>query len=75
MSKTPTLVQGSIKAAPTTNTDPRGRPSPIVVRVYELKSISAFNNADFFSRFDKDSETRRHDDREMKSRILENFQG
>jgi len=28
-----------------------------VVRVYELKSVSAFNNADFFSLFDKDSET------------------
>ena len=57
MSKTPTVMQGSIKAAPTTNPDPRGRPSPIVVRVYELKSVSAFNNADFFSLFDKDSET------------------
>ena len=56
VSKTPTVVQGSIKAAPTTNPDLRGRPSPIVVRIYELK-FSAFNNADFFSLFDKDSET------------------
>jgi type VI secretion system protein VasD len=28
-----------------------------VVRVYELKSIAAFNSADFFSLFDKEQET------------------
>jgi len=50
-------MQGSIKAAPTANPNLRGRPSPIVVRVYELKSLAAFNNADFFSLFDKDAET------------------
>jgi len=54
---TPPLLQGSIKVAPTTNPDLRGRPSPIVVRVYELKSTSTFNNADFFSLFDSESET------------------
>lgn len=51
------LVQGSIKAAPTSNPDVRGRPSPIVVRVYELRALGAFNNADFFSLFDKEAET------------------
>ncbi len=56
-SSTPPLLQGSIKAAPTTNPDLRGRPSPIVVRVYELKSLGAFNSADFFSLFEKESET------------------
>src|SRR6266567_876779 len=51
------LLQGSIKAAPTTNPDGRGRPSPIVVRVYELKSLAAFDSADFFSLFAKEAET------------------
>ena len=31
------------------NPDLRGRPSPIVVRVYELKNAVSFMNADFFS--------------------------
>lgn len=53
----PPLLQGSIKAAPTTNPDARGRPSPIVLRVYELRALGAFNNADFFSLFDKETET------------------
>jgi type VI secretion system protein VasD len=52
----PPLAQGSIKADPTTNPDARGRPSPIVVRVYELKATGAFNSADFFSLFEKESE-------------------
>jgi type VI secretion system protein VasD len=56
-SSTPPLLQGSIKADPTTNPDLHGRPSPIVVRVYELKSLGAFDTADFFSLFDKESET------------------
>jgi type VI secretion system protein VasD len=53
----PPLLQGSIKADPTINPDLHGRPSPVVVRVYELKSLEAFNNADFFALFDKESET------------------
>jgi|SRR5215467_1100886 len=56
-SSSPPLMRGSIKAAATTNPDLRGRPSPIVVRVYELKSVAAFGNADFFALFDKESET------------------
>jgi type VI secretion system protein VasD len=53
----PPLLQGTIKAAPSTNPDARGRPSPIVLRVYELRALGAFNNADFFSLFDKEAET------------------
>jgi type VI secretion system protein VasD len=52
----PPLLKGSIKAEPSVNPDRGGRPSPIVVRVYELKGIAAFNNADFFSLFDKEQE-------------------
>jgi type VI secretion system protein VasD len=53
----PPLLQGSIKADSATNPDARGRPSPIVVRVYELKALGAFNAADFFSLYEKESET------------------
>jgi len=53
----PPLLRGAINADPSVNPDRGGRPSPIVVRVYELKSIAAFNSADFFSLFDKEQET------------------
>ena len=53
----PPVLQGSIKATPTTNPDARGRPSPIVLRVYELRALGAFNSADFFSLFEKEAET------------------
>ena len=36
------------------NPDLNGRPSPLVVRLYELKSLSVFNNADFFNLFEQD---------------------
>lgn len=39
------------------NPDSRGRPSPVVVRVYALKSLAAFNSASFFSLYGKDKET------------------
>src|SRR5262245_56421700 len=53
----PPLLQGAIKADPATNPDPNGRPSPVVVRVYEVKALGAFNSADFFSLFERESET------------------
>jgi type VI secretion system protein VasD len=36
------------------NRDLNGRPSPIAARIYELKSLSVFNNADFFNLFEQD---------------------
>jgi type VI secretion system protein VasD len=51
------LLQGTIKATPTTNPDLTGRPSPVVVRTYELRALGAFNGADFFSLFERESET------------------
>lgn len=39
------------------NPDARYRPSPVMVRLYELKTPAAFESADFFSLFDKDRET------------------
>lgn len=35
------------------NPDMNGRPSPVRVFVYELKSTTAFNNADFFALYDR----------------------
>jgi type VI secretion system protein VasD len=56
-SAAPPLLQGSIKANQGTNPDRNGRSSPIVVRIYELRSAAAFNGAEFFSLFDRESET------------------
>lgn len=36
------------------NPDGRGRPTPVVVRVYELRNASNFESADFFSLFEKE---------------------
>ena len=38
----------------TVNPDARKRPSPVVLRVYELKSNALFESADFVSLFEKD---------------------
>lgn len=50
----PPLLHGAINVDPNVNPDRAGRPSPIVVRIYELKSVAAFNGADFFSLFDNE---------------------
>ena len=44
----------TIAASADTNPDASGRPSPVVVRVYQLKSDAAFNAAEFFALFDDD---------------------
>lgn len=36
------------------NPDMRGTPTPVVVRIYELKNESAFESADFFSLYEKE---------------------
>jgi type VI secretion system protein VasD len=51
------LLQGTIKAASASNPDINGRPSPVVVRIYELRGLGTFNSADFFSLYDKEAET------------------
>jgi type VI secretion system protein VasD len=56
-SSRPPLVRGSITVDGRVNPDVNGRPSPVVVRVYELKSLAAFNDADFFALFEKEAET------------------
>ncbi len=39
------------------NPDISGRPSPLVVRLYEIKAPSVFENADFYSLYDYGKET------------------
>jgi len=53
----PTVLKMTIGASPSINPDVHGRPSPVIVRLYELKSPTAFLSADFFSLYDKDQET------------------
>jgi type VI secretion system protein VasD len=55
--QSPTTINSQILASFEINPDTNGRPSPLVVRVYELKSISAFNDADFFKLYDEEVAT------------------
>ena len=53
----PTLLKAVLSAQANVNPDARNRSSPVTVRVYGLKARAAFDNADFFSLYDKDKET------------------
>lgn len=46
-----------ITAAPELNPNKDGRPSPLVIRLYELKSLDEFNNGDFFAIYDNEAKT------------------
>ena len=46
-----------LTAASDLNPDLAGRPSPLVVRIYELKAPAIFQNADFFSLYEFDQQT------------------
>jgi type VI secretion system protein VasD len=50
-------LEGAIRVDQNANPDVNGRPSPIVVRVYELRALAAFNGTDFFSLFERETET------------------
>lgn len=51
----PTTVSAKLHADANVNPNATGRASPTVVRVYYLTSKTAFENADFFSLYDKDA--------------------
>lgn len=51
----PQLVDVALEAAAGLNPDTSGRPSPVAVRLYQLKSAGKFANADFFALFDHDA--------------------
>jgi type VI secretion system protein VasD len=50
----PTLINVEIVASAQVNPDGSGRPSPIVVRLYELKGLTRFNATDFYSLYSDD---------------------
>jgi type VI secretion system protein VasD len=50
----PPKLSISVVAARRLNPDIRGRASPVVVRLYELKSVAPFDSADFMSLYEKD---------------------
>jgi len=50
----PASVAGTIEASAQVNPSASRRPSPILVRIYELKSVASFNAADFMSLYQRD---------------------
>ena len=50
----PAQVAGTIQASAQVNPSTSKRPSPVLVRVYELKTVAAFNSADFMSLYQRD---------------------
>jgi type VI secretion system protein VasD len=50
----PTQVAGTIEASAQVNPSTSKRPSPVLVRVYELKTAAAFTAADFMSLYQRD---------------------
>lgn len=50
-------LNASVDAAKDVNPDPGGRPSPVVVRVYQLRSLDTFKSADFFAIYDSEVAT------------------
>jgi type VI secretion system protein VasD len=50
----PTRVVLEFEAGGDINPDIAGRPSPLYIRIYQLKSYSAFGKADFFSIYEND---------------------
>ncbi len=53
----PTVVELTLRAAPDINPSRDGRPSPVVVHVYQLQSLTTFNEADFFQLADQAATT------------------
>jgi type VI secretion system protein VasD len=53
----PGTVDLTINAAPDINPDSAGRPSPVVLRVYQLAAPTQFQGADFFQLYDKEAPT------------------
>jgi len=53
----PTKAKMTVAAVAEINPDAGGRPSPVVIRVYQLKDDAAFSDADFFAIFDDEAAT------------------
>ena len=52
----PAEAKMNLVATPDVNPDGKGRPSPIVVRIYQLKTEAEFAKADFFAIYDREKE-------------------
>ena len=52
----PTIIKGKIDVSPTANPDGNGKPSPVIVRFYELKTLDAFAKADFDKLYQDDAQ-------------------
>ena len=52
-----TKLNLNLSASDQVNPDLHGRPSPVVVRLFELKHPVAFENADFFSLYERGKES------------------
>ena len=55
--KPPPVLRINMAVETDANRGPGGQALPIVVRLYELKAQGAFSSADFFSLYDRESET------------------
>lgn len=53
----PTKIKAQILASHEINPDSNNRPSPLVVRVYELNSAATFNSVEFFQLYDEEAAT------------------
>jgi type VI secretion system protein VasD len=53
----PAPARLTVAARADVNPDDAGRPSPVVLRVYQLKDDAAFKDADFFAIFDNEQAT------------------
>jgi type VI secretion system protein VasD len=53
----PAVTQASVTASADVNPDSMGRPSPVVVRIYQLSGDSQFLDADFFALYDNEQAT------------------
>ena len=51
----PTLVDLTVTATLDVNPDTTGRPSPVIVRYYQLGATAAFETADYFQLHDKEA--------------------
>ncbi len=53
--RSPTRVLLKIEAGANVNPDATGRSSPLLVRIYQLKTLTGFNRSDFFSLYQDDN--------------------
>lgn len=52
-----TIINAEVLASDVINPDGEGRPSPIVVRLYELKNLGTFNTVEFFPLYNEEADT------------------